>query len=137
MAAWPEVEEVPGVDYHALVQQEMLPAVADGTDADARRGEIHQQLAGAGLAALVREYLQRGFYPTGQKVAEAWDYTKDVAAGNECKAYGAGGIMRMPTRLRIAWQDDTTLKIDTDTGTQTRRFHFAPAVPAATAGPRA
>jgi hypothetical protein len=39
-------------------------------------------------------------------------------------AYGAGGIMRLPGRLRISWQDDTTMKVETDTGTQTRVFHF-------------
>ncbi len=60
----------------------------------------------------------------GQKAAEAWDYAKDIAAGNQCKAYGAAAIMRMPTRLRIGWQDDNTLRIDTDAGQQTRLFHF-------------
>ena len=69
----------------------------------------------------------------GQKVAEAWDYARDMAAGSQCKAFGAGGIMRMPTRLRIGWQDDNTLKVETDAGQQTRLFHFDRAVPA---GPR-
>jgi hypothetical protein len=32
--------------------------------------------------------------------------------------------MRMPTRLRIAWQDDSTLKIETDAGQQTKLLHF-------------
>ena len=32
--------------------------------------------------------------------------------------------MRVPGRLRITWADDSTLKIDTDSGTQTRLFHF-------------
>jgi len=32
--------------------------------------------------------------------------------------------MRQPTRLRIAWTDDNTLRIDTDAGQQTRQFHF-------------
>ena len=42
--------------------------------------------------------------------------------------------MRMPTRLRISWQDDTTLKVEADAGTQTRLFRFrAPAGPALTA----
>ena len=62
--------------------------------------------------------------PQGLQIARAWDYVKDVAAGNECKAYGAGGIMRMPTRLRIGWQDDDTLKIETDAGQQTRLLFF-------------
>ena len=60
----------------------------------------------------------------GRKVAEAWDPAKDEAAGEACKAYGAGNILRMPGRLHITWQDDYTLKVETDTGTQTRLFHF-------------
>ena len=32
--------------------------------------------------------------------------------------------MRLPTRLHITWQDDNTLKVETDEGTQTRLFHF-------------
>jgi hypothetical protein len=32
--------------------------------------------------------------------------------------------MRQPTRLRISWQDDETLKIETDAGTQTRLLEF-------------
>ena len=35
--------------------------------------------------------------------------------------------MRMPTRLRITWQDDNTLKIETDAGTQTRLLRFGTA----------
>ena len=62
--------------------------------------------------------------PNGQKAATAWDPAKDEAAGEQCKAYGAAGIMRMPGRLRITWQDDSTLKIETDTGTQTRLLQF-------------
>ncbi len=59
-----------------------------------------------------------------QKVAEAWDPAKDEAAGEQCKAYGAPGLMRGPIRLRISWQDDATLKLETDYGTQTRLFRF-------------
>jgi hypothetical protein len=69
-----------------------------------------------------------------QKIADSWDYAKDMAAGNECKAYGAGGIMRMPTRLRISWQDDSTLKLETDAGQQTKLLHFDKSRQAA--GPR-
>ncbi len=60
----------------------------------------------------------------GRRAGEAWDPAKDEAAGEQCKAYGAGGIMRLPARLRISWQDDSTLKIETDEGTQTRLLHF-------------
>lgn len=60
----------------------------------------------------------------GRRIGLAWDPAKDEAEGNQCKAYGAAGIMRMPGRLHITWQDDTTLKIETDQGTQTRLFNF-------------
>jgi hypothetical protein len=39
----------------------------------------------------------------GRKVGETWDAAKDEAAGLQCKAYGAPGIMRMPGRVRITW----------------------------------
>jgi hypothetical protein len=60
----------------------------------------------------------------GRRAAEQWDPAKDEAAGEACRAYGAGGIMHMPGRLRISWDNDTTLKLETDTGQQTRLFHF-------------
>lgn len=60
----------------------------------------------------------------GQKSANAWDPRKDIAAGEQCKAFGAGGLMRMPIRLRFSWQDETTLKLETDNGQQTRLFRF-------------
>ena len=60
----------------------------------------------------------------GKKVADTWDPAKDEADGNQCKAYGAAGIMRVPTRLHITWADDNTLKIETDAGMQTRLLHF-------------
>jgi hypothetical protein len=69
--------------------------------------------------------------PEGRKVGDSWDPAKDEAAGEACRGYGAGGIMRLPSRLRIAWQDETTLKVETDTGTQTRMFHFRGAPAAA------
>jgi hypothetical protein len=64
----------------------------------------------------------------GRKIADAWDPAKDEAAGDQCKAYGAAAIMRMPGRLHIIWEGDNALRIDTDAGTQTRNFRFnAPA----------
>jgi hypothetical protein len=64
--------------------------------------------------------------PAGEAIAQAWDPAKDEAAGDQCKAYGAAGIMRMPGRLRISWADDETLRIETDAGRQTRLLHFTP-----------
>ena len=60
----------------------------------------------------------------GKAMADAWDPKKDEAAGEQCKAYGAPGLMRGPTRLNITWQDDNTLKVDADYGQQTRLLHF-------------
>jgi hypothetical protein len=69
-----------------------------------------------------------------ERVADAWDPAKDEAAGEECRSYGAPAIMRVPGRLHITWQDDATLRVETDAGTQTRLFNFgaAPAQQAAT-----
>jgi hypothetical protein len=65
--------------------------------------------------------------PEGRKVADAWDPARDEAAGEQCKGYGAVGLMRMPGRLRITWENDNVLKLEADAGTQTRRFFFADA----------
>jgi len=68
--------------------------------------------------------------PAGRKLGDSWDPARDEAAGEQCRAYGAAAIMRLPGRLRISWQDDVTLKVETDTGTQTRLFRFDGAVAA-------
>jgi hypothetical protein len=67
-----------------------------------------------------------GFPMTAEskRVADAWDPAKDEAAGEQCKGYGAPGLMRLPTRLHVTWQDANTLRMDADFGTQTREFHF-------------
>jgi len=66
-----------------------------------------------------------------RKIADAWNPEADEAAGNQCKAYGAAAIMRVPARFHITWQDDNTLRVDSDAGMQTRLFHFnsQPSVP--------
>ena len=80
----------------------------------------------------------KGDYPdiqplndAGKKIADAWDPAKDEAAGEQCKGYGAANIVRIPTRLRISWANDTTLKIEFDAGTQTRLLRFGQEAPAA------
>ena len=60
-----------------------------------------------------------------RKVADAWDPARDETAGEQCRSYGAANIMRVPGRLHITWQDDQTMKIEIDAGTQTRVFSFA------------
>jgi len=74
---------------------------------------------------------QKGDYPSiplnaeGVRVANSWDAAKDEAAGDQCRAYGAPGVMRAPGRLHITWQDDATLKIETEAGSQTRLLPFS------------
>jgi hypothetical protein len=63
----------------------------------------------------------------GRKVADTWTPAMD----GRCEAYGAGGLMRLPTRVRIAWQDPATLKIETDAGAQTRLLHLGESRPPA------
>jgi hypothetical protein len=62
---------------------------------------------------------------TGRRIAAAWDRLAD----GSCKAYGVGGLLRMPTRLRIAWESAEVLRMETDSGLQVRRLYFATAPP--------
>jgi hypothetical protein len=73
--------------------------------------------------------------PAGQHIAQSWDPAKDEAAGDQCKSYGAGAIMRVPTRLHISWDNDTTLHVETDAGKQVRLFHFNVTEPPAGTAP--
>ena len=78
---------------------------------------------------------KKGVYETltlnaeGRKVGDAFDPARDEAAGEQCKAYGAANVMRLPGRLRVSWADDTTLKVETDAGTQTRLLRFGAGAP--------
>ena len=97
-------------------------------------------LTGQWVSLITEEWRQRQFtgakgdfgslnvvlLPPARKVAEGWDPARDEAAGEQCRAYGAAGVMRLPTRVRLSWQDDTALKLETDAGMQTRVFRFAP-----------
>jgi hypothetical protein len=66
-----------------------------------------------------------------RRVAAEWDLEKDKAEGNLCRAFGAPGLIRQPTRIRIDWQDDDTLRMAFDAGTQERLLHFGAAQPPA------
>jgi hypothetical protein len=67
--------------------------------------------------------------PEGRKATNEWNPAED----GSCKAYGAAALMRMPTRLRISWEADDVLKVETDAGQQTRRFIFNKPAPAGSA----
>ena len=117
-------------------------AGAQTTQQQAPRGIAPVDLTGTWVAVITEDWrwrmvtAPRGDYPgvplnpAGEKAAQAWDPAKDIAAGEQCRAYGAAGVMRLPTRLRITWQDDTTLKLETDAGQQVREFRFASSTPA-------
>jgi hypothetical protein len=64
----------------------------------------------------------------GTKVANAWNPATD----GSCLAYGAAGLMRIPTRVNITWENERTIKIETDAGQQTRRLLFDKSQPAPT-----
>ncbi len=56
-----------------------------------------------------------------RKAADSWD----PAPGEDCRSFGAANLMRQPGRLHITWQDDQTLKVESDAGAQTRLLAFA------------
>jgi len=63
----------------------------------------------------------------GRRVADTWNPQGDETAGEACRSYAAPAIMRVPGHLHITWENDTTLRIDTDAGTQTRLLRFGEA----------
>ncbi len=71
------------------------------------------------------DYMSVPLNDVATEIANTWDLDADNAAGLQCKAFGAARIMRVPTRLQISWQDDYTLRIDTDAGSQTRLLNFS------------
>ena len=71
------------------------------------------------------DYISIPLSDDGRRVAFAWDPGTD----GSCKAYGAAGLMRMPTRLHITWQGEDALKVESDAGQQTRLLQFAPKTP--------
>ena len=66
------------------------------------------------------DYISIPLSDEGRRVAFAWDPQTD----GSCKAFGAAGLMRMPTRLNISWQGDDVLKVESDAGQQTRLLQF-------------
>jgi len=112
------------------------PLKAQGRGPETPRAAAPIDLTGYWVSVVTEDWRFRmmtpakGDYPSiplnaeGRRVADRWDPAKDEAAGDTCKSYGAAAIMRMPGRIHITWQDDLTVKVETDTGAQTRLFHF-------------
>jgi len=111
-------------------------AAQGGRGAVAGRGSAPVDLTGYWVAVVSEDWRHRMETPKkgdvesvpvnaeGRRVANAWDLEKDDSAGLQCKAFGVGGIVRQPGRLHITWQDDNTLKMEFDAGTQTRLLTF-------------
>jgi hypothetical protein len=115
-----------------------LPAVAPAGPPPTPKAEAPIDLTGYWVSIVTQDWLYRMTVPakgeyTGvpinlaaKQFADAWSPAADIALGQQCKAYGAGAVMRIPERIHITWQDDNTLRVDTDAGMQTRLLHFNP-----------
>jgi hypothetical protein len=74
------------------------------------------------------DYISIPLSDEGRKAAFAWDPKTE----GSCKAYGAAGLLHVPTRLNISWQGEDVLKVESDAGAQTRLLRFgAKAAPGA------
>ena len=71
------------------------------------------------------DYASLPLNPEGTRVADQWSPSEE----GSCKAYGAPALLRMPTRVHITWEDDNTLKIESDSGRQTRRLRCSTPAP--------
>lgn len=122
------------IAFSALAQQ---PRPARSARESART-----DLTGYWVSLVTEDWLYRSVTPAkgdytavplnaeARRVADAWDPTRDEANGDQCKPFGAAGLMRLPLRVHITWTDDNTLKVETDAGEQTRLFHFGTTQPA-------
>jgi hypothetical protein len=91
-------------------------------------------LTGNWVSVVSEDWLQRMLMPPrgdyagvpltleGRRVANLWEPA--MLATDGCKPFGAPALMRIPGRLQISWDNDTTLKIETDAGLQTRLLRF-------------
>jgi hypothetical protein len=112
---------------------------APGAPARTPRGGAPIDLTGQWVALITEDWRYRmitpaaGDYqavpmtPAAITVANAWDPKADERAGLQCKAYGAPALMHVAGRVRFTWEDERTLRMDSDAGTQTRLFRFAAA----------
>ena len=125
--------------------QELPGRQTAGAPAVAARQAAPIDLAGIWVSLVTEDWRWRMVTPpkgdyssvplnaAGVAAVNAWDPAKDAAAGEQCRPYGAGAIMRAPGRVRISWQDDRTMKVETEAGSQTRLFAFpgSPVTPGA------
>ena len=127
---------LPAFVFNVLVHAQRGARGAPGAAPPSPRAAAPFDLSGQWVSLITEDWRHRQFTPAkgdyaslplspaARKIADSWDPAKDEAAGEQCKAYGAAGVMRLPTRIRISWPNETTLKLETDAGTQTRMFYF-------------
>ena len=111
---------------HATAQEQQASAPTTP------RASAPIDLTGYWVSVITEEWLwrmttpQKGDYTSiplsdaGRQVANSWDPATD----GSCKAYGAIGLMHLPTRLHITWDGDNVLKVESDAGAQTRMLRF-------------
>jgi hypothetical protein len=116
----------------ALAAAQQPPAAGPRT----ARQQAQADLTGYWVAQVTEDWRWRMMTPpkgdymgvplneAGRKAGDNWDLARDAQQGQLCRAFGAGGLMRHPLRVRITWADDHTLQLETDLGRQTRLFHF-------------
>lgn len=115
------------------------PIAADASKADASAKQAAPiDLSGYWVSLVTTDWRWRMLTPArgdyqsvplnerAYELALKWDPAKDEAAREQCKSYGAAALMAVPGRLHISWQDEGTLRVQTDAGMQTRLLHFAP-----------
>ena len=75
---------------------------------------------------------KKGVYETlplnaeGRKVGDTWDPARDEAAGEQCRAYGAGNIMRVPGGCTSPGPTPTRCRSTPTPARQTRLLRFDP-----------
>ena len=128
---------------HCLIQTAHAQRGGRGAPPQTGRQSAPIDLTGYWVSVIMEDWKfrmvtpRKGVYDTlplnaeGRRVGDTWDPARDEAAGEQCRAYGAANVMRLPGRLHITWQDENTLRIETDARTQTRLFHFGGSPPAA------
>jgi hypothetical protein len=121
----------------------LLPAAVIGMAAQAQttppasaRAQAPRDITGHWVSIVTEDWLWRMVTPRkgdyasvplneeGRRVADGWDPSKSSSGDGACKPFGAAAIMRVPGRVRMTWENDSTLKLETDGGMQTRRFLF-------------
>jgi hypothetical protein len=112
-----------------------------GPDARSPRERALIDITGQWVAVVNEDWLWRMITPpagdtasiplnaAGRAVALDWDLKRDIAENRQCSAFGPPGLIRRPTRIRVSWEGDDTLRFDFDAGTQTRRLQFEPDAP--------